>query len=317
MQKKLTALEGQPCNPRKYLSITTSNVLFKSLFGKRHEYDDDKFSHFLELNHRLMELLGAGGWSMMLPRYFPNKETKEMLNISDNMRIFLDKLLAEHRENFDPENPFDFIDLYLKEIEDNPPPDDPFSYLTESNMKGALLALFTAGGDATGTTLEWCCLYMMAYPDIQKKIQAEIDSVVGRNRLPQMSDEKNLPYTNAALLEIQRCVTLAPLSSFKASNAETSLCGYRIPKGATIITNIYAVMQDPNTFPEPDQFKPERFIDEKRDYVEKEDVIPFGIGEPMRQWSHKYMYETIFCHQMVDIKVNINNNIKILADIGF
>ncbi len=279
LQNKLNALEGQSCSPRKYLTTTTSNVLFKSLFGKRHEYDDDKFSYFLEVNRRLLELMGAGGWSMLLPRYFPNKETKEMLKITEDIGIFLDKLLVEHREYFDAENPLDFIDLYLKEIENNPPPDDPFSYLTESNMKGALFLLFAAGGDTTGSTLEWCCLYMMAYPDIQKKIQEEIDSVVGRNRLPQMSDAKNLPYTNAALLEIQRHFTLTPLGDFKASNEETSLCGYLIPKGATIITNIYAVMQDPITFPEPDQFKPERFIDENGEYVEKKEVIPFGIGE--------------------------------------
>ena len=277
LQSQLNALEGQSCNPRIYLKNTTSNVLFKSLFGKRHEYDDDKFSYFIELNNRLMELMGAGAWSMMLPRYFPNKETKEMFKITEDIGLFLDKLLAEHRENFDAENPFDFIDLYLKEIEDNPPPDDPFSYLTESKMKGALMSLFAAGGDTIGTSLEWCCVYMMAYPDIQKKIQAEIDVVVGRNRLPQMSDVKNLPYTNAALLEIRRHVTLVPLGDFKASNEETSLCGYRISTSATIITNIYAVMQDPITFPEPDQYKPERFIDENGEHVEKEELRLFNL----------------------------------------
>ncbi|XP_072037041.1 cytochrome P450 2U1-like [Amphiura filiformis] len=118
----------------------------------------------------------------------------------------------------------------------------------------------------------------MAYPDIQKKIQEEMDSVVGPNRLPQVSDQEQLPYTRAAILEIQRHVTLTPLSAFHTATDETSLHGYRIPKGATLVSNIYGVMRNPNMFPEPDQFKPERFIDVQGKYFEREEVCPFGVG---------------------------------------
>ncbi|XP_072037043.1 cytochrome P450 2U1-like [Amphiura filiformis] len=118
----------------------------------------------------------------------------------------------------------------------------------------------------------------MAYPYIQQKIQEEMDSVVGRNRLPQVSDQEQLPYTRATLLEIHRHVTLVPLSSFHTASDETSLHGYRIPKGTTLVSNLYAVMRDPNIFPEPDQFKPERFIDDQGTYFEREEVCPFGVG---------------------------------------
>ncbi|XP_072019397.1 cytochrome P450 2U1-like isoform X2 [Amphiura filiformis] len=191
---ELNAQEGKACNPHHYLGNATTNVLFKVLFGKRHDYDDDQFRHLLDLNHRLMELLGAGG------------------------------------------------------------------------------------GESVSATIEWFCLYMMAHLDIQQKIQEEIDSVVGQNRLPLLSDQNNLPYTRATLLEIHRHVSLSPLSDFHAAGNETSLFGYRIPKGATIISNLYAVMRDPIAFPDPDQFKPERFIDENGEYVEKKEVIPFGVG---------------------------------------
>ncbi|XP_072035375.1 cytochrome P450 2U1-like [Amphiura filiformis] len=275
---ELDAQEGKACNPHHYLANTSANVLFKILFGKRHEYDDDKFRHLLDLNHRSMELTGSGGWSVFLPYYFPSKGSKELLKLQEEIIAFLDKLIEEHRENFDAENPLDFIDLCLKEMDEKPKPDDPYSYLHNRNMKAVVHLLFKAGGDTVSTTLEWCCLYMMAYPDIQLKIQEEMDSVVGRNRLPRLSDRNNLPYTRAALLEIQRHVALFPLIDFHAAGNETSLAGYHIPKGATIVPNGYAVMRDPIAFPEPNQFRPERFIDENGEYFEKNGVVPFGLG---------------------------------------
>ncbi|XP_072018592.1 cytochrome P450 2U1-like [Amphiura filiformis] len=277
----LNAQEGKACNPHHYLGNTTANVLFNILFGKRHDCDDDRFRHLLDLNHRLIELLGAGGWSVLLPFYFPSKDSKELLKLHKDITVFLDRRIDEHREHFDAENPVDFIDLCLKEMDEKPTPNDPYSYLHEYNMKGVLYLLFMVGSDPVSTTLEWCCLYMMAHPEVQQKVHEEIDSVVGRNRFPQLSDQNNLPYTRATLLEIQRHVTLLPLNDFHAAGNETSLSEYRIPKGALIISNLYAVMRDPIAFPEPDQFKPERFINENGEYVEKREVIPFAVGRRM------------------------------------
>ncbi|XP_072035941.1 cytochrome P450 2U1-like [Amphiura filiformis] len=278
---ELNTQKEKACSPRRYLANTSANVMSKILFRKRHEYDDDKFSHLLDLNHRRLELAGNGGWSLLLPYYFPNKDSKVMLKLQEDIIASLDKLIDEHREHFDAENPLDFIDVYLKEMDEKPTPDDPYSYLHERNMKAALNLLSLAGIDTVSTTLEWCCLYMMAHPDIQQMVQEETDSVVGRNRLPRLSDQNNLPYTRAALLEVQRHVTLAPLLDFHAAGNETSLSGYHIPKGATLVSNAYAVMRDPIAFPEPEQFRPERFIDENGEYFEKSEVIPFGLGRRM------------------------------------
>ncbi|XP_072035377.1 cytochrome P450 2U1-like [Amphiura filiformis] len=278
LSQELDVLKGKPFNPHQFFINCTTNVLFAVVFGRRHDYDDENFRYLTDSNSRVMHLLGAGAWSIMLPKYYPNNDTKEMLHLIKDILDFVDKRIEEHRDIFDVENANDFIDVYLKAIEETPKPDDPFSYLQEDNMRAQLYLLFLAGADTTSTTLDWCCLYMMAYPDIQKKIQEEMDSVIGRNRLPQVSDQEQLPYTRATLLEIQRHVTLVPLSVFHSASDDTSLHGYRIPKGATLVSNLYAVMRDPNMFPEPDQFKPERFINDEGKYFEREEVCPFGVG---------------------------------------
>ncbi|XP_072036216.1 cytochrome P450 2U1-like [Amphiura filiformis] len=276
--QELDALAGKPFTPHQFFVNCTTNVLFAVVFGKRHDYDDENFRYLSESNSRVVHLLGGGGWSVMLPKYYPNNDTIEMLHLMKDVLDFVDKRVEEHRAIFDVENPKDFIDEYLKAMRAAPKPDDPFSYLQKNNMHALLFLMFNAGADTTSTTLDWCCLYMMAYPDIQKKIQEEMDFVVGRNRLPQVSDQEQLSYTRATLLEIQRHVSLLPLSVLHTASDDTSLHGYRIPKGATIVSNIYAVMREPNIFPEPDQFKPERFINDEGKYFEREEVCPFGVG---------------------------------------
>ncbi|XP_072043283.1 cytochrome P450 2U1-like [Amphiura filiformis] len=278
ISQQLDDLKGIPCNPHHLFVNGTCNVLFSIVFGVRHDYDDEHFRHLTDLNSRIVYLLGAGFWCLIRPKYYPNKESKEMLEIAQDIYDFIDTHIEKHRHDFDAKTPKDFIDLYLKAIEEAPKLDDPFSYLQEDNMRAALYLMFFGGADTTSTTLDWCCLYMMAYPDIQMKIQEEINSVVGCNRLPQLSDQAQMPFTRAALLEVQRHVALLPLSTFHTASAETTLRGYRIPKGATIVSNIYAVMRDPVAFPEPDRFNPERFINEAGEYLAKEEVCPFGVG---------------------------------------
>ena len=277
---ELNALNGEPCNPHQYLVNTTSNALFSVVFGQRYEYDDEKFKYLTEKNNKLMGLLGEGSIALLLPMFpMPSNVRDGLRKLSGELFKFIDERIDEHRESFDPENPRDFVDCYLKEMDSKPEPDDPASYLQKNNMRAALYLLFLAGADTTSTTLKWCCLYMMGYPKIQKKIQEELDSIVGRDRLPLISDQDQLPYTRAALLEIQRIVVLTPLSDFHTSSEETTLRGYRIPKGANIVSNFHAIMKDPQVFPEPDQFKPERFIDDDGKYFESEEVCPFGVGK--------------------------------------
>ena len=272
-------LKEKPCNPHHYLTNTASNVLFAVVFGNRHEYNDEKFKYLTDLNCQIMHLLGQGVLEITLPFTIPTQASRDLVKIVNDIYKFIDGHIAEHRKNFDSEHLNDFIDVYLNEMDTKPKPDDPCSYLQDENMRAALYLMFLAGADTTSTTLEWCCLYMMGYPEIQKKIQEELDSVVGRNRLPQISDQPDLPYTRAALLEVQRIVVLTPLSDFHTASEDTTLRGYHIPKGATIVSNLYAAMKDPDVFPEPDEFKPERFIDEKGQYFEREEVCPFGVGK--------------------------------------
>ena len=121
---------------------------------------------------------------------------------------------------------------------------------------------------------------MMLYPDVQRKVQEEIDDVVGRERLPSMHDRSKLPYTEAVVLELSRVATIIPLGVPHRSTQSFSLYDYIIPPDTVVLTNAWAVHMDPANFPQPELFKPERFLSEDGTKIKNSDfLIPFGIGK--------------------------------------
>ncbi|KAF8191118.1 cytochrome P450 [Mycena galopus ATCC 62051] len=120
-------------------------------------------------------------------------------------------------------------------------------------------SFYAAGTDTTASTLETFFLMMILHPDIQRKAQAEIDSVVDDGRLPDLSDRPLLPYVDCLIKELYRFHPAAPVllhSVMKDDQYE----GYHIPLGSTIVVNLWALGHDKDTYPDPDRFWPERFM---------------------------------------------------------
>ena len=86
-------------------------------------------------------------------------------------------------------------------------------------------------------------------------------------------------YTNAILEESFRIVSLIFISLPHSATKDIEVGEYFIPKGTTIFSSLYHVMNDPQHFPQPSEFKPERFIDENGKFKHNERVVPFGIGK--------------------------------------
>ncbi|KAI0295308.1 cytochrome P450 [Multifurca ochricompacta] len=121
-----------------------------------------------------------------------------------------------------------------------------------------LLHLVTA--DTTVSAFHTFTLAMTLYPEAQRKAQAEIDSVTGGSRLPEFSDQDALPYVSAILKEVLRWHPVGPLGVPHRVMQDDVYEGYFIPAGSIIMANVWAILHDPVTFPEPDRFYPERWL---------------------------------------------------------
>ncbi|OAX35253.1 cytochrome P450 [Rhizopogon vinicolor AM-OR11-026] len=120
---------------------------------------------------------------------------------------------------------------------------------------------------------------MTLFPDVQKKAQAEIDAVVGPDRLPSFADRDSLPYVEALTKEVLRWNAVVPTGVPHRVMEDDIHDGYYIPKGSLIIPNIWFMLNDPRTYSNPSEFNPERFLanDGKGPEIEPR-TICFGFG---------------------------------------
>ena len=121
---------------------------------------------------------------------------------------------------------------------------------------------------------------MTKFPNIKYRLQSDIDNVVADNELPRLDDMAKLPYVEAFIMELLRCVNVAPLAVPHTLLSETDIIfeGYTIPQKSLIIFNLNSVLKDPKVFVNPEQFNPDRFLDAAGEVVKPKEFIPFGIG---------------------------------------
>ncbi|KAI1326322.1 cytochrome P450 [Xylariaceae sp. FL0255] len=144
-----------------------------------------------------------------------------------------------------------------------------------------------AGSDTTAATLYGFVCALLLFPEVQRKAQQELDLVIGTEHLPTLDDEPNLPYIRACVKESLRWMPTATLGGVPhATTRDDIYMGFRIPKGAGIVQNIYAIHMDPNRYHDPRTFMPERFLGDTQTAAEaarnpdpaKRDHFVFGSG---------------------------------------
>jgi cytochrome P450 len=129
----------------------------------------------------------------------------------------------------------------------------------EEVIAGTAASLFGGGSDTlAGTTLTFI-LAMTRYPGVQAKAQAEIDRVIG-TRCPTLADKASLPYLGAILLETLRWHPVAPIGIPHRLVQDDIYSGYLIPSGTQVIVNVWGILHDESRFPDPFEFRPERYL---------------------------------------------------------
>ncbi|KAG2358772.1 cytochrome P450 [Suillus spraguei] len=120
-------------------------------------------------------------------------------------------------------------------------------------------------------------LAAVLFPDVQKKAQAEIDAVVGSDRLPSFTDRDSLPYTEVLVKEVFRWHAVSPTGIPHCVTEDDIHDGYYIPKGSLVIPNIWLSLYI-STYANPSQFNPEHFLDNRHDPEPEPRAVCFGFG---------------------------------------
>lgn len=129
-------------------------------------------------------------------------------------------------------------------------------------MYACMQEMIFRGTDTTALLTEWTMAELVLNPDAQKKAQAELDAVVGRERSVKDSDIPNLPYVQAVVKEALRMHPPGPLLSWARLSTEDVNMGdgMCVPAGTTAMVNMWSITHDPNIWESPQEFRPERFV---------------------------------------------------------
>ncbi|XP_014676033.1 PREDICTED: cytochrome P450 2U1-like [Priapulus caudatus] len=169
---------------------------------------------------------------------------------------------------------------------------DSLPYLSQRNTRGRLTARTRSGDTSdehlvqmifdlmTGSrsAMTWFAVYVAAHADVQRKMQEEIERVVGHDRRVSLEDRPRMPYTMAVINESLRLGTPTPFSLPHAPIKDSTFRGFHLPKTCTVVANIWSVHHDEKEWPNPEVFNPDRWLDADGQLIQHKAFMPYSVG---------------------------------------
>lgn len=262
-------------DPNRTLRLSVSSIIYQICYGRQENIREAAdFIQYLQCLSQFDTFLTPGNPYDLMPvlsKFIPGK-IQRFANFIDTLVSFRKCRVADCRKTFSPNHKCHVSDYLIAETLTE-------SYLTEENIFQIIDAFFGAAITTVHMTLRWAVLLMSTYPEVQKRVQTEIDDVVG-NRRPVLNDRRNLAYTEAVLHEVNRFVSLEPTALPHFTTKDTELGGYSIKKDTVVFINLYSMSRDREVWGDPDVFRPDRFLDTSGEINRQllGEFLPFSAG---------------------------------------
>lgn len=247
---------GQDFHLKSLINQTSFNMFSQYMCTTRFEYDDVAFQGIVRNFDDIFWEINQGYAVDFLPWLAPfyKGHMKRLASWSTNIRHFILSRIIEQRERGlnleEPER--DFTDALLKSLAQDPEVD--------RNMIIFMLEDFLGGHSAIGNLVMLILGYVVLYPEIGERVQKEVDNVTNNGtRKVTLFDIDNMPYTVSTIYEVLR-YSSSPIVPHVATN-DVAISGYGVSKGTIVFINNYELNNSPRYWEQPEQFKPERFLE--------------------------------------------------------
>nr|XP_017218301.1 PREDICTED: cytochrome P450 71A26-like [Daucus carota subsp. sativus] len=264
------------------LMAYTNDIVSMSAFGQKFS-EGESGRQLRRLMKEFVSVLGGFDIGTYIPRLAWFSSLLGLYNKADAVAKefdeFLERIVDEHVNSSKGENvesSEDFVDVLLEIYKDQSI--TGFSVDRES-IKAIVLDVLIGGTDTTYTVLEWAMAELLRHPEVMKKVQNEL-RLIGRNRSAILAqDDEKMPYLKAVIKETLRMHPPIPLLIPREARNDVNVMGYDIEAGTMVLISAHAIGREPALWDEPDEFRPERFLDSGIDYRGHDfQLIPFGAG---------------------------------------
>jgi cytochrome P450 len=274
---------GQPFDPKLDLGLAAAGVMFRLLFSDNNCRDDLDCQQLVEYSTDFAANTVGSLIVDFIPqaRFLSGAGLKKFYRATATMERLILRKLAENEQSYNPEAMRNMIDALRKATASLDQQERDLGLNESLLLEGTSQEMMGTGLQPMYPLLRWILLYMIAYPEVQAKIQEEIATAIGSDQPIRYEDRHKLPFTEACIYEVLRHAPLFPLTIPHGVTQDTSLNGYFIPKDSIVMVNLFSLTRDPLYWSEPEVFNPQRFLDGSGKIREdlQDKYYPFGLGK--------------------------------------
>ncbi|XP_029801409.1 steroid 21-hydroxylase isoform X2 [Suricata suricatta] len=195
-------------------------------------------------------------------RFFPNPGLWRLKQALEKRDRIVEKQLRQHKDSMVAGQWRDMTDYMLQGV-GKPRAEKGHGQLLEGHVHMSVVDLFIGGTETTATTLSWAVAFLLHHPEIQQRLQEELDRELGPgasgSQVP-FKDPARLPLLTATIAEVLRLRPVVPLALPHRTTRHSSILGFDIPEGMVVIPNLQGAHLDENVWERPHEFWPDRFL---------------------------------------------------------
>ncbi|XP_053113906.1 cytochrome P450 4V2 isoform X2 [Hemicordylus capensis] len=323
VQKLAKHVDKEPFDCFLYITLCALDIICETAMGKNIGAQSNKDSKYVHAVYRMSDLIHhrqKSPWLWPDFIYLMFQEGREHYRSLKILHGFTDNVIAEkacelkkQQEQHKPDAVSNgeqsklkvrraFLDLLLNVTDED---GKKLSYL---DIREEVDTFMFEGHDTTAAAMNWTVYLLACHPEIQRKVHSEVDEIFDNSDRPvTMDDLKQLRYLDCVIKEALRLFPSVPFFA-RTFNEECYIRGFKMPKGMDAIIVPYALHRDPNVFPEPEKFIPERFFPENSAGRHPYAYVPFSagprncIGQRFAQIEEKTILAIILRHFWFETK---------------
>ncbi|XP_056624883.1 cytochrome P450 4V2 isoform X2 [Triplophysa dalaica] len=305
--------DGEPFNCFSYITLCALDIICETAMGKNIYAQSNADSEYVQSVYKMSDIISK---RQRAPWLWPDwiyrmlEEGKEQSRRLRILHYFTASVIKERAKLMTSDCDSDseqrprkrqaFLDMLLKTTDENG------KNLSHADIQEEVDTFMFEGHDTTAASMNWALHLIGSHPEVQKGVQAELQEVFGSSlRHVEVEDLKKLRYLECVIKESLRIFPAVPL--FARSLCETChINGFKVPEGVNAVIIPYALHRDPRYFPEPEEFRPERFLPENSKGRHPYAYIPFSagprncIGQRFALMEEKVVLATILRHFEVE-----------------
>lgn len=247
---------------------------------------DKKFVDYCDASDEMLAMMRSGYVNDFLPflGFLTKSKQNRMREILSVGARFFEDVYKAHQVSYQEGSKDTIMDCIVTFQEEMEKENPDGQRLPRRTVLGTIQELFEGVSNGRAAILQ-IMMYMINFPEVQEKVREELRGVVGTSSYPSLAHRPNLPFTEAVMYEVWRHSSVINGTVPHTCVEDVILGGsynYLIPKGATVIGNLFAIHKDPKLWDKPEEFNPQRLIKEDGGSLDKEKVkncMIFSVGK--------------------------------------